>query len=98
MSNLLLLPQEKLARLAQGQLSDDTAERMLAVLKRRFGSGPLPQLLNQRQGAEFLGVSEQSLRRWTKEGIVAFVLIGKSRWYRPADLQAAIQGRVVCLK
>lgn len=94
MSNLLQ-PQEKLARLlAQGQLSDTTAERMLAVLKRRQSSEPLPQLFNQRQGAQFIGVSEQSLRRWNRDGIIPHVQIGKSKWYRPGDLQQAIEARV----
>jgi excisionase family DNA binding protein len=53
------------------------------------------QLLDIKRAAEFLGVSETSLRRWTNAGLLASLRIGgrRERRFRRADLVAFMEER-----
>ena len=51
-------------------------------------AGPLADALKRREAAQRLGVSESTLKRWTREGAVpAYVLGSQYRW-RKSDLDA----------
>jgi len=55
----------------------------------------MEQLLNVRQAAELLNVSEMTVRRWTNAGLLACFRIGKKRERRfyPSDLQQFLEGK-----
>jgi hypothetical protein len=54
-----------------------------------------PVLLNMRQAARHVGISEQCFRKQHRAGIFPAVLLGDSKWFRIADLEAAIAKRVI---
>jgi predicted DNA-binding transcriptional regulator AlpA len=90
--------QQKIARmLAQGQLDDTKANRMLAACTRP-DIGTKPVLLNLREAARYCGFSEQCFRRFFQQGMFPAVELGSSRWFRICDLEAAIAKRVVRLE
>lgn len=53
------------------------------------------ELLNIKQAAQFLNVSEVSLRRWTASGKLACLRVGpkRERRFRREDLQAFLEGK-----
>ena len=59
------------------------------------------RLLTVRQAAEFFQVSESTIRRWTKEGVLPYVKVDRGRGrngtirYRGEDLLRVVQGMVV---
>jgi predicted DNA-binding transcriptional regulator AlpA len=61
-------------------------------------SVPHDRLLDQREAAEFLSTSPDTLRAWRRDSFgPAFVRLGRSRVirYRESDLQRFIEERVV---
>lgn len=53
-----------------------------------------PELMSRAEAAEFLGVSISSLAHWVQAGRgPAFLRLGKSTWYRRADLVCWMQGQ-----
>ncbi|MGA6927238.1 MAG: MEDS domain-containing protein [Desulfosarcina sp.] len=54
----------------------------------------LERLLNIKQAAEFLNVSEITVRRWTNQGSLNCYRVGKrrARRFRPQDLMACLEG------
>lgn len=97
-TDLMPTNQERIARmLARGQVSDALATRMLASIRGpEFGSKPV--LLNLRESAKYTGLSEQTFRKQHKAGVFQAVVLGDSKWFRIADLEAAIARRVVRLE
>jgi excisionase family DNA binding protein len=55
----------------------------------------MTQLLSQREAAEILSLSEQTVRRLTREGRLPAVRIGASVRYREADLETFIETHAV---
>jgi excisionase family DNA binding protein len=55
--------------------------------------GDVEQLLDIKEAARLLGVSETSLRRWTNSGVLACVRVGgrRERRFRQADLLAFLE-------
>jgi excisionase family DNA binding protein len=55
----------------------------------------MEKLLNVRQAAELLNVSQMTVRRWTNAGLLACFRIGKKRERRfyPSDIQRFIEGK-----
>jgi transcriptional repressor of dcmA and dcmR len=55
----------------------------------------LERLLNIKEAAEFLNVSEITVRRWTNQGLLNCYRVGKgrARRFRPQDLMACLEGR-----
>ena len=55
----------------------------------------MEKLLNVRQAAELLNVSEMTVRRWTNAGLLACFRIGKKRERRfyPSDIKQFIEGK-----
>ena len=55
----------------------------------------MERLLNIKQAAEFLNVSEITVRRWTNEGLLNCYRVGKrrARRFRYQDLMACLEGR-----
>jgi len=53
------------------------------------------RLLNIKQAAEFLNVSEITVRRWTNQGLLNCYRVGKrrARRFRPQDPMACLEGR-----
>ncbi len=56
----------------------------------------LPDILNLRQVAKYLTVSELTLKRWEKKGEIRFMRIGtrRDRRMRKVDLVAFINSKV----
>ena len=55
----------------------------------------MPVLLNQRQAAEYLCLSERTLERWRVSGDgPAFVKLGRRVAYRECDLIEWVAGRI----
>ncbi len=56
----------------------------------------MENLLNVRQAAELLNVSEMTVRRWTNAGLLSCFRIGKKRERRfnPSDIQQFIEGKI----
>ena len=53
---------------------------------------PMPsRLLTPKEAARFLGISNRTLDRLVKQGLVAVVRLGGSRRFRLEDLLAAIE-------
>lgn len=92
---MTVTPQERIARLlAQGQLNDALASRMLSTVSAGEHSAK-PVLFNLRQGARYIGLSEQCFRKLHRAGVFPAVQLGESKWFRVADLDTAIAKRVV---
>ena len=55
----------------------------------------MERLLNTNQAAEFLNVSEITVRRWTNQGLLNCYRVGKrrARRFRPHDLMNCLKGR-----
>lgn len=55
----------------------------------------MERLLNIKQAAEFLNVSEITVRRWTNQGLLNCYRVGKrrARRFRPQDLMNCLEGR-----
>jgi excisionase family DNA binding protein len=55
----------------------------------------LERLLNIKEAAEFLNVSEMTVRRWTNQGLLNCYRVGKrrARRFRSQDLMACLEGR-----
>lgn len=55
----------------------------------------MERLLNIKQAAAFLNVSEITVRRWTNQGLLNCYRLGKrrARRFRPQDLTACLEGR-----
>jgi transcriptional repressor of dcmA and dcmR len=55
----------------------------------------LESLLNIKEAAEFLNVSEMTVRRWTNQGLLNCYRVGKrrARRFRSQDLMACLEGR-----
>jgi hypothetical protein len=88
-------PQEKIARLlAQGQLSDAIAARMLSVVTPLESTNAKPILLNLRHSARHVGLSEQCFRKLHRDGVFPAVKLGASKWFRVVDLETCIAKRV----
>jgi hypothetical protein len=91
---MTVTPQQKIARLlSQGQLSDNLASRMLSAMSMEPAAKPV--LFNLRQAARYVGLSEQCFRKLHRAGVFPAVHLGESKWFRVADLDAAIAKRVV---
>lgn len=55
----------------------------------------MERLLNIMEAAEFLNVSEMTVRRWTNQGVLNCYRVGRrrARRFRPQDLLAYLEGR-----
>jgi excisionase family DNA binding protein len=69
--------------------------RVRSLGPKRKGDDDMTQLFNQREAAEILSLSEQTVRRLTREGRLPAVRIGASVRYRDADLEAFIETHAV---
>jgi excisionase family DNA binding protein len=60
----------------------------------------MEKLLNVKQAAELLNVSEMTVRRWTNAGLLACFRIGRKRERRfyPSDIQQFIEGKTASPK
>lgn len=60
----------------------------------------MEKLLNVRQAAELLNVSQMTVRRWTNAGLLACFRIGKKRERRfhPSDIQQFLEGKTPSLR
>ena len=54
--------------------------------------GDRPMLLSQRDAARLLGLSRQTIFRWSRVGILSPVVIAGVRRYRYADLEKLAKG------
>ncbi|MGE4286943.1 MAG: helix-turn-helix domain-containing protein [Phycisphaerae bacterium] len=58
----------------------------------QLAAAGLRPLLDRKQAAKFLQVSERSLDTYTKAGIIPAVRFGNRVRFAPADLEAFIEG------
>lgn len=57
-------------------------------------NGPA-RLLTEREAADILGVSPESVRHWRYQGMIGFVRIGRKPMFRPEHLEKFIHGNEV---
>lgn len=55
----------------------------------------LPRLLSESEAAEYLGVTELTLYRWRKRGLIACIMVGKSPRYTEQNVLDYLADREV---